>query len=118
MHSPANDTFELYDLRVEIAPESGPIVGKHAVGEYFEVRGEDIFLPPGQGFSLYALGAIIPLLAAKQRMSQPNDFYEKDDLLIADPDVHSKAVYRVTRTGTRTFRHADVSGAPHSSTAS
>src|SRR5262249_31499315 len=67
-------TFELYNLRVEISDRSGPIVGKHRVGEYFEVIGEDLFLPPGQGFSLYALAALLPLLPAKQRPAHVNDW--------------------------------------------
>lgn len=110
-HSSANDSFALYNLRVEIAPESGKIIGNHKIGEYFDVIGEDIFLPPGQGFSMYALSSILPLLPAKQRKNHPNDFMETDDL-IADPDANSEAVYRIHRTGTTTFRHADVSANP------
>ena len=109
-HTPT-ETFELYDLRVEISERSGRIVGKHAVGDYFDVVGEDIFLPAGQGFSLYAIAALLPLLPAKQRRNHPNDFMESDDY-VADPDANSRAVYRIRRTGTTTFKHADVSANP------
>jgi len=105
------DMFELYDLRVEISEKSGRIIGKHKVGEYFDVIGEDIFFPPGQGFSLYALSSILPLLPAKQRRNHPNDFMESDDF-IADPDANSEAIYQIKRTGTTTFKHADVSANP------
>jgi uncharacterized repeat protein (TIGR04076 family) len=104
-----NDAFELYNLRVEISKKSGRIIGKHKIGDYFEVIGEDIFLPEGQGFSLYAIASLLPLLPAKQRQNHPNDFMETDDY-IADPDANCKAVYRIRRTGKTVFRHQDVSG--------
>jgi uncharacterized repeat protein (TIGR04076 family) len=103
--------FELYNLRVEISDRSGPIIGRHRVGEYFEVIGEDLFLPPGQGFSLYALAALLPLLPAKQRPCHPHDWMTSDEY-VADPDPHCKAVYRITRTGTTVFRRADVTATP------
>lgn len=109
--SPKDDSFELYNLRVEIAPESGRIIGKHAIGDYFEVIGEDIFFPPKQGFSMYALSSLLPLLPAKQRQNHPHDFMESDDL-IADPDVNSGAIYRISRTGKTIFKHADISAVP------
>jgi uncharacterized repeat protein (TIGR04076 family) len=104
-------TFELYNLRVEISDRSGPIVGKHKVGDYFEVVGEDLFLPPGQGFSLYALAALLPLLPAKQRPTHANDWMSSDEY-VADPDPNCKAVYRITRTGKTTFRRGDVTATP------
>lgn len=106
-----DDKFELYNLRVEISDKSGRIIGKHKIGDYFEVIGEDIFLPEGQGFSLYALSSILPLLPAKQRQNHPNDFMETDDY-IADPDANSQAIYQIRRTGKTVFSHADVSANP------
>jgi len=105
------DTFELYNLRVEISEKSGRIIGKHKIGDYFEVIGEDIFFPAGQGFSMYALSSILPLLPAKQRQNHPNDFMETDDL-IADPDANSQAIYQIQRSGKTVFKHADVSANP------
>jgi len=113
-HSQTTDTFELYNLRVEISEKSGRIIGKHQIGDYFDVIGEDIFLPTGQGFSLYAIASLLPLLPAKQRQNNPNDFMETDDF-IADPDANSEAIYRIRRTGKTVFRHAEVSDTPISS---
>jgi uncharacterized repeat protein (TIGR04076 family) len=104
-----DDSFELYNLRVEISERSGHIIGKHKIGDYFEVIGEDIFLPSGQGFSLYALGSLLPLLAVKQRQNHPNDFVETDDY-VADPDANSQAIYFIKRTGKTCFKHSQVSG--------
>ena|SRR3989338_9281152 len=109
--SPPDTVFTLHNLRVEIDARSTHIIGKHAVGDSFEVIGEDLFLPPGQGFSLYALAALLPLLPAKQRSNHPHDWMETDDL-VADPDANSGTLYRIIRTGKTTFRHADVSGNP------
>jgi uncharacterized repeat protein (TIGR04076 family) len=103
--------FDLYNLRVEISDRSGTIIGKHAVGDYFEVIGEDIVLPPGQGFSLYALAALLPLLPAKQRPTDRFDWMSTDEY-VADPDPNCQAVYRITRTGKTTFRRGDVTATP------
>ncbi|HLC66419.1 MAG TPA: TIGR04076 family protein [Candidatus Nanoarchaeia archaeon] len=106
-----NTAFELYNLRVEISDRSGAIVGKHKIGEYFDVIGEDIFFPAGQGFSLYALAALLPLLPAKQRATDAHDWMTSDEY-VADPDPHCKAVYKITRTGKTLFRRTDVTATP------
>ncbi len=51
MAETSDDGFELYDLRVEvIVPEGGAIYCGAKAGDYFEMRGEMIHLPQGQGF--------------------------------------------------------------------
>ena len=61
-----DDYFELYDLRVEVtAPEGGRIYCGAKVGDHFELHGEMLHLPPGQGFSIYSLAAVLPLLAGQ-----------------------------------------------------
>ena len=44
----------------------------------FELRGEMLHMPPGQGFSIYSIAAVLPLLAAKQRPTHPNDWMTSD----------------------------------------
>jgi uncharacterized repeat protein (TIGR04076 family) len=105
-----NDEFELYDLRVELVEIRGQIQSFGAkIGDYFEVRGENIFLPPNQGFSYFNLAAIIPLLAAKQRPNHPNDWIGTDDL-IAAPDANCGAIFKIIRIGKRSFKHSETSG--------
>ena len=106
-------TFRLYDLRVETLPhpEGQPFVCNHPVGSYFEVRGENIHFPDGQPFPLYPLAALLPLLPAKQRETDPSDWMTTD-AVIACPDPHCGGRFKITRTGTREFRHADVSRVP------
>ncbi|HVW66602.1 MAG TPA: TIGR04076 family protein [Candidatus Peribacteraceae bacterium] len=111
MESSSEATFELYNLRIEISEKSGKIIGKHQVGDYFEVIGEDIFIPEKQGFSLYAIGALLPLLAAKQRVTDEKDWMSTD-AFIADPDPNCKAVYKIIRTGKTVFKRSDTTDVP------
>ena len=106
-----DDSFELYDLRVEVVATERPMVCGHRAGDWFEVRGEELSLPSGQSFSIYALAALLPLLPAKQRRTHPNDWMTTD-ADIACPDPHCGAQFRITRVSTRTFRHQDVTVVP------
>jgi uncharacterized repeat protein (TIGR04076 family) len=106
-----DDRFELYDLRVEVIATERPMVCGHRAGDWFELRGEQLSLPAGQSFSVYALAALLPILPAKQRPTHPNDWITTDTD-VACPDPNCGARFRITRTGTRTFRHADVTAVP------
>jgi hypothetical protein len=53
----ASLSFELYDLRVEvIAPPGAKLYCGAQPGDWFELRGEMLYLPPGQGFYVVAAG--------------------------------------------------------------
>ncbi len=106
-----NDEFTLYDLRVEVAACRGTMVCNHRIGDYFELSGEDLTLPPGQSFSMYALAALLPLLPAKQRPTDPNDWMTTDTD-VACPDPHCGAVFRIRRVRERVFRHGEVTVVP------
>lgn len=55
--SQADDSFELYDLRVEVVcPPGERIMCGAKEGDYFTLEGEMMYLPPGQGISIYSLG--------------------------------------------------------------
>jgi uncharacterized repeat protein (TIGR04076 family) len=106
-----DDTFELYDLRVEVIATDRPMVCGHRAGDWFEVRGEELTLPAGQSFSMYALAALLPLLPAKQRDTHAHDWMTTDTD-IACPDPNCGARFRIRRVGRRTFRHRDVTAVP------
>ena len=107
-----DDSFELYDLKVEVvAPPGGPIYCGARVGDYFELRGEMMYLPPGQGFSIYSLGSVLALLAAKQRVTHAHDWMSTD-ADIACPDPHCSTKLRITRLGLRKFNHAETTAVP------
>ncbi len=104
----AADEFELYDLRVEVVgPAGGVIYCGAKLGDYFELHGEMLKLPPGQGFSIYSLAALLPLLPAKQRATEPNDWMSTD-AEVACPDPNCSTRFRITRVGRRRFSHSQV----------
>ena len=105
------DTFELYDLRVVVVATDRPMVCGHRAGDWLELHGENLTLPPGQPFSIYALAALIPILPAKQRPTDPHDWMTTD-AEIACPDPNCGARFRISRIGTSTFRHSDVTVVP------
>jgi uncharacterized repeat protein (TIGR04076 family) len=108
----SDDSFELYDLRVEvIAPAGARLFCSATAGDWFELRGETLFLPAGQGFSIYSLAAVLPLLAAKQRVTHANDWMTSD-AEVACPDPNCPSRLRITRTGRRRFRHSEVTATP------
>lgn len=106
-----DDTFELWDLRVEVVAGERPMVCNHRAGDFFELSGENLSFPPGQTFPLYSLAALLPLLPAKQRDTHPNDWMTTD-ADVACPDPHCGARFRITRTGRRTFRHGETTAVP------
>lgn len=103
--------FTLYDLKVEVVGEPRTFVCAHVRGDAFVVEGELLRFAAGQTFSLYALAALLPLLPAKQRPTNFSDWMTTDEL-IACPDPNCGARFRITRTGERTFRHAEVTATP------
>jgi uncharacterized repeat protein (TIGR04076 family) len=107
----AHDEFVLYDLRVEVVPGDREMVCNHRAGDYFDLKGENLSLPPGQSFAIYPLAALLPLLPAKQRETHDNDWMTTD-AEIACPDPLCGARFRITRTGKSTFRHGEVTKVP------
>lgn len=105
------ESFTLYDLRVEVVAGDRPMVCGHRAGDWFEVHGEMLHFPDGQGFPLYPLAALLPLLPAKQRETAPADWMTTD-AEVACPDPHCGARFRITRLGRRTFRHDEVTVVP------
>ena len=105
-------SFELFDLRVEVVgPVGQPIYCGARLGDYFELKGEMLTLPPGQGFSIYSLAALLPLLPAKQRVTDPNDWMSSD-AEVACPDPNCPTRFRITRTGRRRFTRSEVTATP------
>jgi len=109
--SPAVAHFDLYDLRVEVViphPDARVYCGAKS-GDYFELRGELLFLPPGQGFSIFSISSVLPLLAAKQRETHKNDWMTSD-AEVACPDPNCETRLRITRIGKRSFRRSETTG--------
>ena len=105
------DEFTLWDLRVEVIAGDKDMVCSHKVGDFFELSGENLSLPPGQTFPIYPLAALLPLLPAKQRVTDANDWMTTDTV-IACPDPNCGGRFRITRTRRTTFRHGEVTRVP------
>ena len=112
MTAVADDGFELYDLRVEVvAPPGATLLCGAKPGDYFELRGEMLHLPAGQAMSIYSIAAVLPLLPAKQRATDPNDWMSTDND-VACPDPNCPSRLRITRLAKRRFTHAQTTAVP------
>ncbi len=112
LHGSADAAFDLYDLRVEVVgPPEKQIYCGAKIGDYFDLHGEMLILPPGQGFSIYSLAALLPLLPAKQRLTHPNDWISSD-AEVACPDPNCPTRFRIKRTGIRHFQRSAVTAVP------
>ena len=100
-----DDTFTLYDLKVEVVAGDRPMVCSHKVGDYFLVQGENLVFPKETSFS------ILPLLPAKERPLDPNDWM-LSDAEIACPDPNCGARFKITRVGKRIQSHGQCTVVP------
>lgn len=106
-----NDTFYLYDLKVEVIQPSGKLICTHSIGSSFTVEGENLVFTENTRFSLYALSALLPLFPAKQRETDPNDWITSDEI-IACPDPNCGGRFKITRLGKRKFSHSETTAVP------
>ena len=103
--------FWLYDLRVETVLDGRTPVCRHVEGESFRVVGENLVFDGPFRLSMYALAAVLPLLPAKQRPTDPDDWMSTD-AEVACPDPHCGGRLRILREGKRWFSHAATTGLP------
>ncbi len=100
--------FELYDLRVTVTAIEGRSVCGMQVGDYFELtESAKLSIPPGKHFCIYALSAVLPLLAAKQRVLAEHDWLERDSLVVC-PDPDERLIMQIERIGKRTMDSDDL----------
>ncbi|MER7274565.1 TIGR04076 family protein [Dactylosporangium sp. NPDC000244] len=103
-----DNDMEIYDLKVTVERIEGRSVCGMAVGDCFELeRSAHLRLPDGKHFCVYALAAVLPFLAAKQRALPAGDWLERDTLFCC-PDPEERLVMRVERTRLRGMRSADL----------
>lgn len=103
--------FWLFDLRVETVLDDRSPVCRHVEGESFRVEGENLVFEAGQKVSMYALAAVLPLLPAKQRITDDHDWMSTD-AEVACPDPHCGGRFRIVRENKRWFAHAETTGLP------
>lgn len=100
--------MELYDLRVVVDRIEGRSVCGMQVGDHFDlVASNELRLPAGKHFCIYALAAVLPLLPAKQRRLPAGDWLERD-AEVCCPDPDERLIMRIERTGTVRLRSGDL----------
>ena len=100
--------FELYDLRVTVERIEGRSVCGLQIGDYFELtESSRLRIPAGKHFCIYALSAVLPLLAAKQRQLSSGDWLEQDSL-VACPDPDERLIMRIERIARRKLDSKDL----------
>lgn len=98
-----SQAFEIYDLRVTVEAIEGRSVCGMTVGDYFELtESSKLRIPEGKHFCVYALSAVLPLLAAKQRELANNDWLARDSLVVC-PDPEERLIMKIERIGKRTM---------------
>jgi uncharacterized repeat protein (TIGR04076 family) len=99
---------EVADLRVVVDRIEGRSVCGMRPGDYLEVTSSSrVTIPPGQHFCLYALSAVLPLIPAKQRVVDPDDWLARD-AEVACPDPEERMIMRIERTGAARIATEDL----------
>ena len=89
--------MELWDLRVTVESVEGRSVCGLKVGDYFDLtHSSRLSIPAGSHFCIYALAAVLPLLAAKQRVLEDDDWLARESLVCC-PDPDERLVMRIDR---------------------
>ena len=100
--------MELWDLRVTVESVEGRSVCGLAVGDYFDLtHSSRLSVPAGRHFCIYALAAVLPLLAAKQRELQDDDWLKRESLVCC-PDPDERLVMRIDRLKRVTLDPAEL----------
>jgi len=103
-----DDEFELYDLQIVVESITGNCTCQMNVGDVVDLKSGSIHTPKGNGFCLYALQSVIPLLPAKQRRLHPADWMETDTRAVC-PDPECGLTMRIDRKQSRVLKHDEVS---------
>lgn len=86
----------LANLRIHIESVAGRCTSRQRPGTSFTLRGGRLYIPPGEHACLYALQAVLPFLAAKQRILADGDWMKEDNRVLC-PDPAGNVILRVER---------------------
>ncbi|CAN5616098.1 hypothetical protein BH09CHL1_BH09CHL1_11200 [soil metagenome] len=104
----SDESFQLANLRVSVVAIEGRSVCGLNVGDYFEVtESSRVSIPAGRHFCLYALAAVIPLLPAKMRALDANDWMAQDSLVVC-PDPEERLVMKIERISVSDLLASDL----------
>jgi len=98
----------MYDLRIVVEEIKGFCDLPMKPGDYFEVKGGRIILPPGKHICLWALQSLMPFLPLKQRKIQEENDWVPYTKRISCPDPNGRVIYRIDVIGDKTSEHEIV----------
>jgi uncharacterized repeat protein (TIGR04076 family) len=81
-------------LRIAVDEVTGKCTSGLKPGDAFLLEGCRLTIPAGRPFCLYALQAVLPFVAAKQRRLEKGDWLERDDRFIC-PDPAGNVILRI-----------------------
>ena len=90
----ADSTFAPRRLRIAVDEVKGKCTSGLKPGDAFYLDGCRLTILPGRHFCLYALQAVLPFIAAKQRRLEKGDWLERDDRFIC-PDPAGNVILRI-----------------------
>lgn len=90
----------MYNLRVVVEEVKGFCDLPMRPGDYFEVRGGKIIIPPGKHMCLWALQSLLPMLPLKQRRIDEENDWVPDTKRMCCPDPNGLVIYRIDVLGT------------------
>ena len=95
-------------MRITVEAIEGRSVCGLKIGDYFEVtNSNEVHIPTGKHFCMYALQSVMPLLPAKQRQMSVDDWLEQDSL-VACPDPEERLIMKIERIGKVNLNMADL----------
>jgi uncharacterized repeat protein (TIGR04076 family) len=92
--APVGDSGTPHDLRVVVDEVRGKCTSGMLPGDYFLLNSGRLTIPPERHFCLYALQAVLPFLAAKQRQLEDGDWL-KDEAHFICPDPAGNVILRI-----------------------
>jgi uncharacterized repeat protein (TIGR04076 family) len=100
--------MRLYDLRITVERIEGRSVCGLSAGDYIDVvRSNEMRLPEGKHFCMYAFAAVLPMIPAKQRDLPACDWMSKDSH-VACPDPEERVIMRIDRIGIADLKSDDL----------
>jgi uncharacterized repeat protein (TIGR04076 family) len=81
-------------IRVMVEEVRGKCTSGMRTGDFFRLDGGRLSMPPGRHFCLYALQAVLPFVAAKQRRLDAGDWLESENRFIC-PDPAGNVILRI-----------------------
>lgn len=98
----------MYNLRVVVEEVKGFCDLPMTPGDYFEVQGGKIIIPPGKHMCLWALQSLLPMLPLKQRkIDEENDWVPYTKRMCC-PDPNGMVIYRIDVIGNETAEMQEV----------